>query len=312
MKNDVIVIGAGAIGSFLALGFSQAGQRVAVMARGSRLAFLRENGLVLEREGKVQVHPVFAAKRPEDLGCAPMLVLCTKTLAVPQVLSALAGNVAPGTIIVTTQNGVETPDMIASAFPEARVVAMRVHGFFEMHADIVRHTGVEPSCLLGAWHDRDVAECSGEEAQASVAARLREAGIGAEVASDIRKALWDKFLLAAAIGGVGTALAVPAGSILQAPGGAALLEGAMREIALLARRRGIALVSDQVERTLGFVAGFPADATSSLQRDLESGQPGEYDALTGAALRMAREEGLATPLLDRVASMIRARGLLRD
>ena len=240
-----------------------------------------------------------------------------KTLAVAPVLASLAGHVAPGTIIVTTQNGVETPDQVLAAFPKARVVAMRVHGFFEMAGDIVRHKGVEPSCLLGAWQgagDGPDADLDGDgdgraNAQARIAALLRSARIAADVAPDIRKALWDKFLLAAAIGGVGTALAVPAGSILKAPGGEAMLEGAMREIAQLATRRGIALASDQVARTLGFVAGFPADATSSLQRDLESGQPGEYDALTGAALRMAREAGLAVPVLEQVAAAIRARGL---
>jgi 2-dehydropantoate 2-reductase len=70
------------------------------------------------------------------------------------------------------------------------------------------------------------------------------------------------------------------------------------------------LPNDCVEATLQFVAGFPADVTSSLQRDLEARRPSEFNQLTGAVLRMAAEAELDVPMHRRIAQAITARGLL--
>ena len=47
---------------------------------------------------------------------------------------------------------------------------------------------------------------------------------------------------------------------------------------------------------MAFVDDQPADATTSLQRDLLEGRPSELDAWTGAVVRLAGESGVDVPL----------------
>lgn len=204
------------------------------------------------------------------------------------------------------QNGVTAPWQVASAMPDVDVVAGRVHGFFEIEENGVRHVGVEPSLQLGSIGPR------GDAAAMRIAATLDGAGVKASVSDDIRRDLWEKFVLASSIGAVAPALGATAGTIDKRRGGRALLSAVMSEIADLGRTLGVVLPEDCVEQTMRFVATFPSDATSSLQRDLEAHRTSEYDALTGAALRMAQASGLPVPSLKKVESMLRSRGYLSD
>lgn len=304
MALDAVIIGAGAMGSCLAFHLARAGFSVGLAARGERLESLRANGVQAEIDGRVACAEVRLADTPDDLPPAGTIFLCVKTFSLPYVIERLRGTIAPATRIVTVQNGVEAPWQMTEAFPDAHVIASRVHGFFEMEGNVVVHRGVPPSFLIGG-----VAHCPSSDVTL-VAEMLAKAGLAAPVSEDIAVALWQKFMLAAAIGGVGAALGVPAGAIMAHADGRSLLHAAMAEIAELARLRGISLAENAVANTLAFVETFPADATSSLQRDLEAGRLSEYDALPGAVLRLANEAELDTPVHRSIDAAIRKRGLL--
>ena len=57
-------------------------------------------------------------------------------------------------------------------------------------------------------------------------------------------------------------------------------------------------------RTLARYDGLPADATTSLQRDVMDGKPSELDAQLAAVTRMARAAGVATPACDFPLAML--------
>jgi len=64
------------------------------------------------------------------------------------------------------------------------------------------------------------------------------------------------------------------------------------------------------------LAGFPANSTTSMQRDIADGLPSELDVQNGAVVRLATEVGVDTPLnrflLYSLRSLeLRARGALK-
>lgn len=288
------VIGAGAIGSALAAGIASDGGEVTLVARGSRLAWLRHHPQELERAGQVTQVSIAATDwsglaQPVDLA-----ILCIKTGDLAAALAALGPRLAPGACVVTLQNGVEAPDHVAEALPEAAVVAGRVHGFFELDGQRLRHVGVAPSVALGGINAGGIA------AERAVAAVLERAGFDCCVAADIRRDLWVKFMLAASLGGVAAALGIPAGQVCRNQDGEALLHEAASEIVRLGQACDIALHAEDVEQTIAFVRQFPPEATTSLQRDLTAGRPSEYDALPGAVIRLAARHGVPVPVFARI------------
>jgi 2-dehydropantoate 2-reductase len=94
-------------------------------------------------------------------------------------------------------------------------------------------------------------------------------------------------MLAASLGSVAAALGVPAGTVCNTSERVALLRAAMKEVAAVAEATGIGIADSDLDASLDFVRSFPAQVTTSLQRDLELGHKSEYDALTVVVLRIA-------------------------
>jgi 2-dehydropantoate 2-reductase len=306
---EILVVGAGAMGSFYAAALAMAGERVRLIARGARLAVIREQGILLERADATVRIDVPALERPVDGQRADLVLLCTKMGDLAGALDLMTPLRAGRPAFVTVQNGVDAPEIVASRFPGAPVVAARAHGFFELQGAHVRHVGVEPSLVLGLAAGELAPDGRGD-LLGRFAATLQAAGIVSRVSDDIRRELWEKLLLAGSVGGVATALGINTGQVCDSAGGREMLAAVMREVGLVAAARGVALSPGCMERTLDFVASFPPDARSSLQRDLEEGRTSEYASLNGTVLRMAGEAGVAVPAHLRVDAAIRTRGLL--
>lgn len=297
----IAVIGAGAIGSAIAAALAQSGRDVVLVARRGRLAGLQAGPLRIESNGSVRDVPVPSCASSElGDGAIGMAICCVKTNGLDTALHDVRAALQPGAVVLTLQNGVEAHEVAARLLPDAAIVAGRMHGFFEMSGDVVRHVGVPPSILLGSPQGN-------VEAEQAVVAMLADSGIAVDVSADITLALWEKFLLAASLGSVGAALATPAGQVLATAQGEAMLREAMAEIVALARHRSIALDDGHIARALAFVASFPPDATTSLQRDLVAGRASEYDALTAAVGRLATDCGAAVYVFPRLEALIAAR-----
>ena len=297
----IAVIGAGAIGGAVAAALVGAGHDVVVIARGQRLAALQAGPLRIEHAGGVEIVAVRALAPDAPFPPVDMAIICVKAPDLDDAWAILAGKLAGPRLVLTLQNGVEAHEIAAQALPQATILAGRVHGFFELVADAVRHTGVPPSILLGCTRgDAALAERTVAEAFAA-------SPIPVEIAADIRRALWEKFLLSAGLGSVAAALDIPAGSVSDDPEGSPLLHAAMDEIRALAQHCGVPLLASDVAGMLAFAQTFPAGVTTSLQRDLAAGRPGEYDALTAAVGRIARRHGFALRVFPRIEAMMAAR-----
>ncbi|PKB13625.1 ketopantoate reductase [Novosphingobium kunmingense] len=307
--SRLAIVGAGAIGSFLGARLHEAGHEVLLIARGTRLEALGGAGVLLSEGGTER-----QVRVPVSAACDPAVppdhvILATKTFQLESALALLEPLRENRFTLLTVQNGVEAPGIAQAALPRAVVLGARMHGFFELDGGIVRHTGVPATLLAGPVADRPT-DPAAEQAAASLAADLEGAGVPTTLVDDVRPALWDKFLMAATIGGVAPAFGLKVGQMLGHPQASAMLRVAMEEVAGIAAVLGIALPPGCIAEKLDFIGRFPPDVTSSLQRDLEAARPSEYAQLTGAIPRFGQRAGLPTPATDAIIAMLHARGLM--
>lgn len=75
-----------------------------------------------------------------------------------------------------------------------------------------------------------------------------------------------------------------------------MLVAAMQETVAVAQARGVELPPDLVSKTLATIDGLPAQATTSMQRDIIRGLPSELEAQNGAMVRMGRKASVPTPV----------------
>ena len=288
----IAVMGAGGVGGYFGGRLAREGHEVTFVARGAHLAAMREHGLAIESvAGDFVIAPVTATDDTSGVGAVDVVLLCVKTWQLPAAIAALPPLVGAGTGVVTLQNGVEAPFEVAEAVGREAVLP----GVARIFAAVdgpgrVRHVGGPATLAFAEWDNHDSARAD------RLRAALREAGVAVETPDDMWTELWAKFLFVVPLGGLGGVTGQPVGVLRSRPGTRQLLVDAMTEIRELARARGVALADDVVDATMGFVDKQPAEATSSLQRDVAAGRPSEIDAWTGAVVRLASAAEVAVPV----------------
>ena len=302
----IVVVGAGGIGGWLGAHLGQAGHDVSFLVRRATLDALREGGLTVIREnGEVEarlVSPV-ASEDARELaapGYADVVVLATKVGSVPALLPAVTTLTGPGTVILTTQNGLVAPEIVADAVGRERVLP----GVVRVYTQVVRrglilHTGGLGSLTTGEWD-------GGTSARVRALVEVLDgAGVRAWANEDIWVELWKKVAFVAPQGGLGAAVDAPIGGLRTTYRDA--YAAMVAEVAAVAAAQGCPLDHDVVAEILAMADSQPAEATTSMQRDVATGLPSELDAQVMAVSRAGDEAGVPTPVFDVVGAVLAPR-----
>lgn len=293
----IVVFGAGAIGGFVGARLLQAGQDVAFIARGAHLAALRRDGLqVTGSEGEFGLPPLDASDDPAALGPADAVLLCVKMYDVERAAAQLAPLLRPGGAVLTVQNGIEAPDIVAAAAGGDAVLAGAafIGGGIEAPGRIRMFGGMTGAPLL-AFGPRSPA---GETRGNALAALLNEAGVRTTLDPDVDILLWRKFCLISATSASTALTRQTVGTVRSDAGMRWLIETAVAETAAVGRARGVPLAPQTEAEVVALIDGMPAHAKASQLVDLEAGKRLELEWLSGAVRRLGRAAGVPTPLAD--------------
>ncbi|HKI65484.1 MAG TPA: 2-dehydropantoate 2-reductase [Burkholderiales bacterium] len=286
----IAVMGAGGVGGYFGGRLAQAGNEVVFIARGRHLEALRTKGLSLKSTAGDATLKVKAVEDPADAGSAEVVLFAVKLWDTEAAAERIRPLVAGGGVVIPFQNGVESIERIGAVLGRERVMggAAYIAARIGEPGEIVQ-TGTMARLRFGA------VEPSQRAAAQAFHGACVKAGIEAELTDDIVRVLWEKFVLLVAISGTTSVARSRIGVVRADPDLRWLLEAAMRETWQVGKKRGVALADGQVEATLKMVDGLPAEMTSSMHGDLDSGGRLEAPWLSGAVARMAREAGLEAP-----------------
>lgn len=291
-RTRVAVVGAGAVGCFYGDRLVGSGAQVTFLARGRNLKALRERGLTLRNQGKESRLAVDAASTAEEVGPVDVVLLCVSTLDVAEASRSLAPLLAPRTVVLSLQNGLDHIGQISEEVGPDRVLVGSVQALAVqlVAPGVVAHYGGEGKIVFGPFEGRfsEQAEHLGE--------LFGQSSIPYRVSKEMRRVLWEKLLFIGGVGGVTALARAPIGPLLASREGRALLVASCEEIVAVARTEDVDLGSDAVERTLRFADTFPSEWRSSMARDLEAGRRLEVDALSGAVIRRAPRHGVPAPI----------------
>ena len=305
----IAIYGAGGVGGYYGGVLAQAGHKVSLVARGAHLAAIRRTGLsVRSPGGDFHVRPAIATDDPGEVGHVDAVIVAVKSLHLAAVGDGIGPLLGPDTLVVPLLNGVDAHEALLPAVGRAHMGKGLTRIMSEVAAPgEIRHIGVDPYVALAEW------DGGGSPRTNALVAALRDAGVDAEVPPDIDAAVWAKFLFVCSLGGVCAACRMHLGPVRTLPESRILLRRAMEEIAAVAAAHGVSLPDDAVTGAMQVVDSFPAEGTSSLQRDLAGGVPSELDAWSGAAVRLGATVGVATPVHSFIHAVLlpsemRARG----
>ena len=316
MNSSVAIVGAGAIGAWLADAFDRAGWRVSLVARGATLNVILSSGLCVTQGGEVRISRPSAGS-PGELGVHDYVVLCVKAQHLPGLAHQLKSLIGAATVVISGTNGipwwffqdfggpianqilksVDPGGSQAAVFPSDRTLGSVVHASVRVTSPGNAHVVAADRFILGA------PGAALSEKIESVVQALRQGGVNAQISADIRRDVWSKLW--------GNMTMNPL-SALTRSGTSAMLANAdvrdlcirmMEEMQLCARQLNLAVTITAEERIA--VTQRLGDFKTSMLADLEAGRALELDPQLGAIVEIAHLLNVPTPFLRAVLGMAR-------
>jgi 2-dehydropantoate 2-reductase len=311
------ILGSGSVGLAVAASFAMAGQSVTLLARGTAVPLLREEGITVTGVcGDHRIGPDRLEVRdadgpdPQDIAC-DVLIVATKAYQVAAVLKRLMRNagaaIAPKAVLLL-QNGWGSADEARAAMPAdvpvfSSIMMIGIERRSPTHVNVnVQASPVRVGSLFGA----------APRGMKDAVARGQAGFLPITYEDEIEPAILDKFLFNTCLNAIGAITRMTYGELLSNEHARHLITQVADEtIRVVLAERRLALASSGAtyvdERLTPLVLPKAAAHRSSMLQDVEAGRRTEVDYLNGAVVRMGQAQGIATPANDAVASLVRAR-----
>lgn len=296
MSDDnfkVAVVGAGGTGAYYGGALARAGADVTMIARGPHLEAINESGLqlnsVLLGDFKVECS---ATDDMSSIDRVDLVIFAVKSWGTDAAIEAMAsgGMVGEGTLIISTQNGIDSEPQLSKAFGAEHVLGCTATvSAMIAEPGIVNQAGGPGSLVLG--------ELGGgpSERVSSLVERCVAAGLAAEADDNIEMALWMKFTFICALSGMTALTRKPIGDIFAQETTTEMYRQVLSEVAAVARANGVTITEELVDATLKTTQRREPFIIGSMGHDLIAGNPIEIGLLNARVVEMGKEHGLATP-----------------
>jgi len=295
-----VMMGAGAMGSLFGGLLTRSGEEVWLVGnRKDQIDTLRSAGLTFEEEGGLQIIPVNATLDVTSVGKADLVIFFVKTYDTEVAVSDALVLEKEDTIFLTLQNGLGNEEVICQKIDRKKVMlGVTGHGATLMGPGHIRHAG---------WGKTFIGELDHRITDRAVrmTQMLCDAGIETEVSSNIHDRVWGKLLVNVGINALSALTGFKNGQLLDYPESARLMEKLVSEAAEVARRKGVHLGEDPIEKVRMAIEATKENR-SSMGQDFDHRQKTEIDAINGAVVREAQPLGIPVPFNQAVADLVKA------
>jgi 2-dehydropantoate 2-reductase len=294
-----VIMGAGAMGGLFGGLLAFSGEEVwLVDVQKEQVDVINSVGLTLEEGDKLQIIGVNATRDVASIGKADLVLFFVKTYHTEQAVSDALALEKEDTIFLTLQNGLGNEEVLCKRIdPKKVMLGVTGQGATFLGPGHVRHAGRGKTFIGELDHgvsDRAI----------HVARMFGEAGIDTEVSANIHDLIWDKLLVNVGINALTALTELKNGQLLDYPETLRIMEALVSEAAEVARRKGIRIEGNPIERVKS-VAEATRGNRSSMGQDIDFRRKTEIDAINGAVVREAKRLGLPVPCNEVVTDLIK-------
>lgn len=289
------IIGTGAIGGFYGLLLARAGLDVHFLLR-SEYAAVAERGLQLNSKvhGALQLAPVQAYQRVEDMPACDWLLVGAKTTANAELAPLIARAAAPGAKVVLLQNGLAVEDELRPLLAEGLhllggLCYICVH---RSGPGVIEHQALGAINL--AYHSGPAADGERLALVEEGAAMFRSAGLDSAAMPDLAQTRWQKLVWNVPYNGLSVLLDADTRQLMGNPDSRALIRDMMLEVVQAAQALGHGMPDNYADKLLAATERMP-DYLPSMYHDFAQRRPAELHAIYAAPLAAAAAVGFEMP-----------------
>jgi 2-dehydropantoate 2-reductase len=288
----IAMMGSGGVGGFFGGRLAHAGYDVSFIARGAHLAAMREHGLIIESQahGDIRIPKVHATDDPASIGPVDVVILSVKLWDTESAIRQMKPMLKAGTAVLSLQNGVIKDDILRRELGEAPVMGGVCYVATTIaRLGVILQTGTMQRVVIGEYDGKP----SGRARALHEA--LLKSGVDAELSTDVRRAIWEKYAFLVGISATTAAMRTTIGPVRSNPRTRAFLLDVFRETVAVGRALGIALPAGYADACLGRADGLPGEMAASMAHDLQRGNRLEIEWLSGGVVQLGAAAGVPTP-----------------
>lgn len=309
-KKHIVVVGLGGVGGYFGFKINQANEisrkyTVSFVARGETYEKVKDNGLTLlsPEHANPQTHPDTIVQNIREIENPDLVLICVKEYDLENVCKQLLPVINENTVLLPMMNGADIYDRIRKIIPEHTVLPTCIYVASHIkERGTVEHKGKAGKMIVG--RDPEHFSTSVEW----ITDLLSESKIDFDFKDNSLTDIWTKFIFIASFGLVTAKYNSSIGAVCTDEQQRNEAAEIMKEIKLIAAKKGIDLQEDIISATFEKASTFPFETPTSLQLDVNSGKKdNELELFAGAVLKYAAELGIETPFTQKIYTGIKAK-----
>ena len=300
--RSVAVLGAGAVGAYILYGLSQTKDvDFCVVADGARKERLERDGLLIDDKKSVQTFRP-AIRTPQEARGVDLLLVAVKYTALDAVLEDIRTIAAPGTIVLSLLNGIDSEEKIGTVIDPSQIVysLMRVSSERRTREDGRSVVTFDPAIKWGIYLGEKGTPVKTERIRA-IEELFEGTDCSVYFVEDIVQDQWAKYASNVCYNLPQAVLNLPFGAYLDSDHVDFLKQKLFDEVY-------------QVGAALGIEVLAPASAWNSCAKtarvstlqDLDAGRHTEIDMFAGVLMEKARQVGVSVPYTEYTYHAIKA------
>ncbi|HYM77707.1 MAG TPA: 2-dehydropantoate 2-reductase [Candidatus Dormibacteraeota bacterium] len=285
------ILGAGGVGGTVGTCLAHLGDSVTVVVKPGSVATYPEQ-LHLESSFGTFYASVACAR---EVPACDVLWLAVKATQLDAAMRAIVNPDALGAI-VPLLNGIDHLGVLRAKYGNDRVIAATIAG--EMERVSPGHFAHRTPFL------RLNVASAGKSLLGGVLNGLQKIGVECRFVDDEPTLMWSKAVFLAPIALATTAFDQPVGGVMSDPARKQLWESCVREACAVATAEGAKV---DPEAVISGVPKLPPNMRSSMQKDVDQGNPPELDAIAGPILRGGRRHTIEVPATMKLVDAVQVR-----
>ncbi|SES88261.1 ketopantoate reductase [Marinobacter segnicrescens] len=306
-KPSILIVGAGAIGSFYGAILKKAGCKVSTVLR-SEYDAVKANGIRISSPlGDLSYRPDHVYRdgdRPEET--PDYLILCVKVLPGVDRAALVRPWMGANTRLVLIENGLDIERELADAYPDSPIIScLAFIAASRTEPGVVEHKAYG-KLVMGRYPEGIDENCR------ELSQLFTDGGINIDLTEQVvgerwRKCLWNTPFnpLSVIANGADTR------TILDTEGGEQLIRNMIREVMTVAEAEGYPMDDSVIEQNIEGTRKMPP-YKNSMALDYLNGRPIERDAVLGNVVAIAERHGIPVPHLNTVLVTLRMRANLEN
>lgn len=296
---NIVVLGAGAIGSFFG-GLLSKHNQVVLVGRSDHVNKTNRKGLQIKGKTKFK-RKLTAVNSVSQISTSPDLILLTvKSFDTLHAITQAKKIIGPDTIVLSFQNGLDNLNQIRKIVDKNQILAgITTHGVQFLQPGVIYHKGKGKTVIGEPYQERT-------QRIQQIANTFNEANISVTVSSNILEDIWKKAIVNACINPLTTIFECQNGYLSQNPILTDIIRKICEESVCVAQQKGFLFNAEEIINLTFEVIQQTKKNNSSMLQSIKQDKQTEIDEINGKIVEIGKAKNCTVYLNELLTKIVKS------